>query len=88
MRTEIIPFPTMAVAKITNLVLQIRAGTSVGHSPNESQWTPDMRKDEKDVTEQDKKDAKRRIQGSLSLEESPEDSDDSPVPSQGIQGPI
>lgn len=66
----------------------IRAGTSVGHSPNESQWTPDMRKDEKDVTEQDKKDAKRRIQGSLSLEESPEDSDDSPVPSQGTQAPI
>ncbi|KAJ9141699.1 Phosphatidylserine decarboxylase proenzyme 2 [Pleurostoma richardsiae] len=60
----------------------IRAGTSVGHSPTTPQWTPDMRKDEKDVTEQDKKDAKRRIEGSAALEESSEDSEESPPASQ------
>lgn len=53
----------------------IRAGMSVGHSPNEPQWKADMPKDEKEVTEQDKLEAKRRIQGSSSAEDnSPEDS--------------
>jgi phosphatidylserine decarboxylase len=37
---------------------------SIGHSPTHPQHTPDMRKDASDVTEADKKDAKRRIQGS------------------------
>lgn len=43
---------------------------SVGHAPGTPQWAPDMRKDEKDITEADKKDAKRRIGGSLTGEES------------------
>lgn len=48
---------------------------SVGHSPNQAQWAPDMRKNEKDITEADKQDAKRRIQGSAAMEEeSPGDS--------------
>jgi len=48
---------------------------SVGHSPNEPQWTPDMRKNDTDITEHEKREAKRRIQGSASgEEESPEDS--------------
>lgn len=46
---------------------------SVGHAPNEPQWTPDMRKDEADITSEDKANAKRRIQGQVA-EESPEDS--------------
>lgn len=37
---------------------------SIGHSPNHPQYTPDMRKDASEVTEDDKKEAKRRIQGS------------------------
>lgn len=37
---------------------------SIGHSPMQPQHTPDMRKDASEVTEEDKKDAKRRIQGS------------------------
>ncbi|KAI0853102.1 phosphatidylserine decarboxylase-domain-containing protein [Daldinia vernicosa] len=41
----------------------IRAGMSVGHSPQMPQFTPDMRKDEKDVTEADKAEAYRRIRG-------------------------
>lgn len=60
-------------------MVQIRVGMSVGHSPNESQWAPDMRKDEKDITEQDKWEAKRRIQGNYHLED---DSDESPPASQ------
>ena len=47
---------------------------SVGHAPSEPQWTPDMRKDEDQITEADKKDAKRRIQGGKGEEESPDDS--------------
>lgn len=49
---------------------------SIGHSPSQSQWTPDMRKDEQDVTEADKREAKRRIQGNVSAEDSPEGSGD------------
>ncbi|KAI1476777.1 phosphatidylserine decarboxylase-domain-containing protein [Daldinia eschscholtzii] len=41
----------------------IRAGMSVGHSPQVPQFTPDMRKDEKDVTEAEKAEAHRRIRG-------------------------
>jgi hypothetical protein len=37
---------------------------SIGHTPSHPQHTPDMRKDASDVTEEDKKEAKRRIQGS------------------------
>ncbi|KAK1774148.1 phosphatidylserine decarboxylase-domain-containing protein [Copromyces sp. CBS 386.78] len=51
----------------------IRVGMSVGHAPNELQWAPDMRKDEADITSEDKANAKRRIQGQVA-EESPEDS--------------
>jgi len=57
---------------------------SIGHSPSEPQWTPDMRKNEDDITEQEKREAKRRIQGSSMSggEESPEDSggDDGVLP--------
>ncbi|KAK5658527.1 hypothetical protein OQA88_1919 [Cercophora sp. LCS_1] len=52
----------------------IRVGMSVGHAPGEPQWTPDMRKNEDQITEADKKDAKRRIQGQVGEVESPEDS--------------
>lgn len=53
---------------------------SIGHSPGESQYTPDMLKDEQDVTEADKKDAKRRIQGNVSAEDSPEASGEEETP--------
>lgn len=47
---------------------------SIGHSPDVGQWTPDMRKSEGDITEAEKKDAKRRIQGNFASEQSPSDS--------------
>lgn len=49
---------------------------SVGHSPDVGQWTPDMRKSEDEITEAEKKDAKRRIQGNFGMEQSPSDSGD------------
>lgn len=53
---------------------------SIGHSPSEPQWTPDMRKDEQEITEAEKKDAKRRIQGNVSAEDSPEGSGEEETP--------
>lgn len=49
---------------------------SVGHSPSEAQWAPDMRKSEQDITEEDKREAKRRIQGSVLMQDSPDDSNE------------
>ncbi|OAA72727.1 Phosphatidylserine decarboxylase [Akanthomyces lecanii RCEF 1005] len=53
----------------------IRVGMSVGHSPEEPQWAPDMPLSDENITEEQKKDAKRRIQGSLA-QDSPSDSND------------
>ncbi|RDW82977.1 hypothetical protein BP5796_04468 [Coleophoma crateriformis] len=44
----------------------IRVGMSIGHHPQQDQHTPDMRKRVEDVTESDKAEAKRRIEGSIS----------------------
>ncbi|KAH8670948.1 phosphatidylserine decarboxylase-domain-containing protein [Xylariales sp. PMI_506] len=41
----------------------IRAGMSIGHSPSNPQWTPDMRKAASEITEEDKQAASRRIRG-------------------------
>lgn len=38
---------------------------SIGHHPEEAQYTPDMRKKEENVTVQERQEAKRRIEGSL-----------------------
>lgn len=49
---------------------------SVGHSPGEPQWAPDMPKGQGEITEADKAEAKRRIQGQVASaeEESPDES--------------
>ncbi len=38
---------------------------SIGHSPEQSQHLPDMRKKEENVTNAERQEAKRRIEGSL-----------------------
>lgn len=38
---------------------------SIGHSPDQSQYAPDMRKKEENVTREERQEAKRRIEGSL-----------------------
>lgn len=80
LETLVRPFsvPTFRTYMCTNIGCQIRVGMSVGHTPEHPQYAPDQRKDAKDVTEQDKQEAKRRIQGSYQLEEGGYDSDDSP----------
>jgi phosphatidylserine decarboxylase len=55
---------------------------SVGHAPGEPQWAPDMRKGDDEITEADKAEAKRRIQGQVA-EESPDEGGGS---SSGLEG--
>jgi phosphatidylserine decarboxylase len=38
---------------------------SIGHHPSQGQHTPDMRKKDEDITESEKAEAKRRIEGSI-----------------------
>ncbi|KAH7262209.1 phosphatidylserine decarboxylase-domain-containing protein [Fusarium tricinctum] len=52
----------------------VRVGMSVGHTPSEPQWTPDMRKDAENITEADKRAATRQIQGNVALQDSPDGS--------------
>lgn len=49
----------------TALETLIRVGMSIGHSPNHAPHTPDMRKNEQDITQEDREEAQRRIAGSL-----------------------
>ncbi|SLM36695.1 phosphatidylserine decarboxylase [Lasallia pustulata] len=46
----------------------LRVGMSVGHHPQQAQHTPDMRKKDENVTQEERQDAKRRIEGSLAPE--------------------
>ncbi|KAH7113872.1 phosphatidylserine decarboxylase-domain-containing protein [Dendryphion nanum] len=48
------------------IVFQVRVGMSIGHSPNRAAHAPDMRKE--NPTNEEKQDAKRRIEGSLAPE--------------------
>jgi phosphatidylserine decarboxylase len=50
----------------TALETLIRVGMSIGHHPSQTQHTPDMRKKDEDITESEKAEAKRRIEGSNS----------------------
>ncbi len=44
---------------------QVRVGMSIGHSPDQPQYALDMRKKEENVTQDERQEAKRRIEGSL-----------------------
>lgn len=60
---------------IDNFILiigQVRVGMSIGHSPGEEPHIPDMKKDEKNITDAEREEAKRRIGGSLSTGNDPE----------------
>ncbi|CZS88218.1 related to phosphatidylserine decarboxylase [Rhynchosporium graminicola] len=48
----------------------LRVGMSIGHHPTQSQHTPDMRKKDEDITDREKAEAKRRIEGSIVSENS------------------
>ncbi|CAG8976671.1 hypothetical protein HYALB_00012063 [Hymenoscyphus albidus] len=49
----------------TALESLIRVGMSIGHHPTQGQFTPDMRKNEEDISESERAEATRRIQGSI-----------------------
>lgn len=38
---------------------------SIGHHPTQQQHTPDMRKKDEDITDKERAEAKRRIEGSI-----------------------
>jgi phosphatidylserine decarboxylase len=38
---------------------------SIGHHPQDPQYAPDMRKADADISEKERADAKRRIEGSM-----------------------
>lgn len=50
------------------MIVKVRVGMSIGHSPNVSPHRPDMKKAQSEVTDQERKEAKRRIEGSLAPE--------------------
>jgi phosphatidylserine decarboxylase len=50
---------------------------SIGHHPAQNQHTPDMRKKDSEVTESEKAEAKRRIEGSLAPERDNDGADQS-----------
>ncbi|PGH18364.1 phosphatidylserine decarboxylase [Helicocarpus griseus UAMH5409] len=56
----------------------VRVGMSIGHSPDEPQFTPDMRKSEENITAEDREEAMRRIEGSLNAP--PSGHEQEPVP--------
>lgn len=43
---------------------QLRVGMSIGHHPDQPQYAPDMRKKEENITQADRQEAQRRIEGS------------------------
>lgn len=58
--------PPLAVGMgILTRWIQVRAGMAVGHSPHVAKYAPDAPKAASEVTEEEKKDAQRRIGGGL-----------------------
>jgi len=53
-------------------ITQVRVGMSIGHSPGTEPHRPDMRKKAEDVTQAEKQEAQRRIEGSNGPEGSSE----------------
>lgn len=49
---------------------------SIGHHPQQNQFTPDMRKNDADISESERAEAKRRIEGSLAPQREAEGGDD------------
>lgn len=56
-----------AITEMFQLIplFKLRVGMSIGHHPSQSQFAPDMRKKEENVTVEERQEAKRRIEGSL-----------------------
>ena len=59
----LVSLPSFPVTSSKLIERQVRVGMSIGHHPSQAQYTPDMRKKDEDITELEKADAKRRIEG-------------------------
>jgi phosphatidylserine decarboxylase len=59
----VLAFTTLSRRKFTDKITKIRVGMSVGHSTDSAAYTADMKK--VNPTNEEKQDAKRRIEGSL-----------------------
>ncbi len=59
------PFTPFHCIQEKKLTTQVRVGMSIGHHPQQDQHTPDMRKPDAEISEKDRADAQRRIEGSL-----------------------
>lgn len=59
----------------------LRVGMSIGHHPSQTQHTPDMRKKDEDITESEKAEAKRRIEGSVTPSDGNGNGNEAPVAS-------
>jgi len=55
----------LAANSATALETLIRVGMSIGHHPSQGQHTPDMRKKDEDISDSERAEAKRRIEGSI-----------------------
>lgn len=44
--------------------IQLRVGMSIGHHPTQAQHAPDMKKPDSEISQGDKEEAQRRIEGS------------------------
>jgi phosphatidylserine decarboxylase len=55
----------LAMDIVTDFDLQVRVGMSIGHSPHVDSHKPDMKKENSEVTDREREEAKRRIEGSM-----------------------
>lgn len=58
-------YNNLGVKSFANVAFQIRVGMSIGHSPDSEPYAPDMKKDASQVTNEERQEAKRRIEGSI-----------------------
>lgn len=56
-------FTASYCSPVTDVNMKIRVGMSVGHHPEHEAYTPDMKKDNPNPTQEEMKDAERRIGG-------------------------
>lgn len=57
------PSPIFTSTRKYSPISQIRVGMSVGHHPDHEAYTPDMKKENPNPTQEEMKDAERRIGG-------------------------
>ena len=65
---EISNLSTTGRRPLRRLISSATTNIFLGHDPKSGPYRPDMRKDEENITLEDRQEAKRRIEGSLASE--------------------